>query len=81
MKKYGPKKCPACGQATAIPVVYGLPDPELMDEAEAGRVALGGCCIIGDELPDYRCTACGHEFPKQPARRSRPTLEPEPVEE
>jgi len=51
--------CQRCGQP-GIPIVYGLPGPELFEAAEAGRVALGGC-VIYDEMPIWRCSA-GHEW-------------------
>lgn len=43
----------------AIPVAYGLPGSEMIEEAAAGRVALGGCMPGG---PANRCRTCGHEW-------------------
>jgi hypothetical protein len=53
--------CPSCGSNAVIPIVYGMPGGELMDQAEAGKVALGGCCI-SDNDPDLRCTECGQQW-------------------
>lgn len=46
--------CPVCGSGS-LPIVYGLPGYELMEAAERGEVALGGC-LVWDEQPDRRCT-------------------------
>jgi len=54
-----PVACPACHRTTGLAIVYGMPDGELMEAAENGQVALGGCVIFADQ-PDYRCSACGH---------------------
>jgi hypothetical protein len=58
----GAPACPTCGEA-AVPIVYGLPGPELVEEAERGEVVLGGCTVIVDvPMPDLVCTACGTEW-------------------
>jgi hypothetical protein len=38
-----------------------MPSSELFEEAEAGKVKLGGCCIIEDG-PEYFCKDCEHEW-------------------
>lgn len=43
-------------------IAYGLPGPEMMDEAQRGEILLGGC-IIDEGAPDWHCPACQHEFP------------------
>ena len=52
------KKCPACGSADRVPIVYGYPTHETAERAERGEVALGGC-LIHDLNPRWRCKACG----------------------
>ncbi len=52
-----PRKCPACGSANVVPILYGMPTAELFAKAEAGRIALGGCCITQDD-PCWRCVSC-----------------------
>jgi hypothetical protein len=47
------RTCPECG-AEAVPIVYGLPGPELWDQEDAGRVVLGGC-VLEAENPDWAC--------------------------
>lgn len=47
----------------AVPIVYGLPGPELVEAAERGEVLIGGCCIIVDApMPNLGCPHCGHEW-------------------
>ncbi len=53
-----PRTCPQCHAEAVVPIVYGLPGPELMEDAEAGRVALGGCMVSPDN-PRWSCQACG----------------------
>ena len=52
------RSCPRCGKSDAIvPILYGLPAGEAMEEAERGEIALGGC-MVGDIDPNYRCGRC-----------------------
>src|SRR3954467_10530202 len=53
--------CPRCGREESVPLVWGLPGPDLMDLAERGLVALGGCMLPG-EAPSFSCRACGLEW-------------------
>jgi hypothetical protein len=55
------KRCPRCHSDEVIPVAYGLPSPEMVEEAMAGRVALAGR-EAWPEAPDWRCVVCGHEW-------------------
>ncbi|HEV8045750.1 MAG TPA: hypothetical protein VGP38_11255 [Rubrobacter sp.] len=61
------KTCPGCGSRGVLPIFYGMPGPELVEESAAGRVALGGC-VIFPEAPDWRCVACGHHWRGDKAR-------------
>lgn len=55
--------CPECGSADVVPIVYGLPAPELFESAERGGVVLGGCVVGFDgEDPTHACKACGARF-------------------
>jgi hypothetical protein len=58
-----PTRCPRCGSADVVPIRYGYPGPEMVEDYEAGRVQLGGCMIHHD-YPDHACRdeACGHEW-------------------
>lgn len=50
------RKCPECG-GKVVRIVYGMPGPELWNEAEEKKVLLGGCCI-GFHDPDRGCLDC-----------------------
>lgn len=54
--------CPRCA-SPSVPIVYGLPAPELFAAADRGEVSLGGCLIV-DDAPQFRCrgVGCGLEF-------------------
>ena len=63
--------CPTCNAGKLIPIVYGLPLRELMEQSERGEVKLGGCIITevfdpktgfvsGD--PELYCPKCEGRF-------------------
>ena len=54
------KYCPICG-SELIPIVYGMPGPEMLKKAERGEIYLGGCLITPDD-PKYYCDDCDKEF-------------------
>ena len=54
------KYCPICG-SELIPIVYGMPGPEMLNKAERGEIYLGGCVVTPDD-PKYYCDACDREF-------------------
>ena len=44
-----------------VPLVYGLPGPDLFDAAQRGEVVLGGCVLPmsrDDEDSDWACPVC-----------------------
>lgn len=45
--------------ARAVPVAYGMPGPDMIADAEAGHIVLGGCVLGG---PQNRCRTCGREW-------------------
>lgn len=64
-------KCPSCKVSKLIPIVYGLPLRELMEQSERGEVELRGCIITevfdpksgfisGD--PELYCPKCEGRF-------------------
>jgi len=63
MSKTTTSACPKCGNATGIRIVYGLPGSDLMQSAQRGEVALGGCLVM-DDNPSWLCSdaACGHKW-------------------
>jgi hypothetical protein len=56
-----PRRCPRCSSDEVIPIVYGIPAPDIIEEARAGRVALDGN-VAWPEAPEWRCVVCGLEW-------------------
>ena len=59
-----PCKCPKCG-GKVVKIVYGMPAPELYEQAERKEVVLGGCCINLDGNPQWACTECEQQYWKK----------------
>jgi hypothetical protein len=53
--------CPTCKKAKLVPIVYGLPGTELLQDSENGLVALGGCVVTGND-PELECLGCEAKF-------------------
>jgi hypothetical protein len=53
--------CPQCQSKKVIPIIYGMPTEETFNEAESGKVILGGCCI-SEGSPEWHCTDCEYQF-------------------
>jgi hypothetical protein len=49
--------CPACGSRRTIPIVYGMPGTELIEQVKRGQIVLGGC-LVGPDQPDRHCCDC-----------------------
>jgi hypothetical protein len=59
--KAEPPKCPECGSSKALPICYGMPTLEAVEDAREDEVFFGGCCIpIGG--PTWHCDQCEHEW-------------------
>ena len=58
--------CPSCGAGDVVPVIIGMPGPELMEAEEAGDVVLAGCIVMPDQ-PNWACRICRHEW-RDPTR-------------
>jgi hypothetical protein len=41
-----------------VPIMYGLPGPEMTDASIKGEIVLGGCVISGHD-PIWLCRECG----------------------
>ena len=48
------RRCPSCGEVSGVRIVYGMPDVDLVDQAERGLVVLGGCMVEPDQ-PTWAC--------------------------
>jgi hypothetical protein len=57
------RTCPACGSSRQALLLYGMLEltDELRARLEAGKVALGGCCVSPDH-PGWRCLDCRREW-------------------
>lgn len=50
-----------CGSTDVLPIAYGYPGAGMREEAERGKIVLGGCCVW-DGQPEWSCRACGCSF-------------------
>jgi hypothetical protein len=54
-------RCPVCGEAAGVPIVWGFPTPDVVEKMEAGQwdvdVVLGGC-VVPDPFVNVACRAC-----------------------
>ena len=60
------KQCPNCGSKNSLKIIFGEPSYKLYQEAEAGKVKLGGCCVMVGG-PEYFCKDCEHEWNREQA--------------
>lgn len=64
-----PPDCPEC-DATALPIVHGMPTLEMKEAAERGDIVLGGCVRLpGEKSPKWACPECEHRWPVPEALR------------
>jgi hypothetical protein len=58
-RKRKPFKCPDCGATEVAVILYGMPinNEKLQKDLQDGRIALGGCCLTGDD-PRWECIRC-----------------------
>jgi hypothetical protein len=45
------RACPACGSVDIVRIVYGFPSPDILADAEAGKIHVGGC-VVGSNRRD-----------------------------
>lgn len=57
-------KCPRCGSSNVCEILYGMPTSEAFELEEQGKIILGGCDIVMDDMPmpDYGCLDCKFEW-------------------
>jgi len=56
-------KCPKCNSTNIVPIVYGMPGPELMEKNHEGKIHIGGCAIKLDSF-DRHCNDCENQWNK-----------------
>ena len=54
-------KCPKCNSRNIVPIVYGYPGPELMEDSALRKVELGGC-VLEEGAPDRHCNDCEYQW-------------------
>lgn len=58
-----PRACSRCNLEAALPIVWGMPGPELEQLESEGKVVLGGCLVDDDGGdPQWACARCGHRW-------------------
>jgi uncharacterized protein YlaI len=54
--------CPACKQKRGVDISYGMPTPELVEQAERNEAVIGGCCLPLIDDPTRQCLDCHHQW-------------------
>ena len=61
-------KCPRCESKVTVPILWGLPSPETMEEIEQSAkqgtplpYAVGGC-VVDSDSPVWHCNECGYQW-------------------
>jgi hypothetical protein len=59
-------KCPKCKSSKAvIPIIYGMPPPDIEEKARKRKLVIGGC-VFGEGVPTWHCKACNHWWHGKP---------------
>jgi hypothetical protein len=60
--------CPQCESEITVPILWGYPSPETMEEIEQSvqqgtelPFAVGGC-VVDPDSPVWHCSECGHQW-------------------
>ncbi len=61
-------ECPQCESKVTVPILWGYPSPETMEETEQSveqgtplPYALGGC-VVEPDSPVWHCNECGYQW-------------------
>lgn len=57
------RRCPRCQGTSIVPIVHGMPTPDMEERRARGEVELGGCMVGLNPDPRWRCQACGWRWP------------------
>ena len=55
-----PRKCPECN-SKLVPIVFGMPNEQGIENARKGKIILGGCCVSFND-PTHGCLHCGWRY-------------------
>src|SRR5262245_56927511 len=59
LAKRRPRKCPDCRGSRVVPIRYGYPGPDMIEQMRAGKIVIGGCVVnIGGD-PAWECLDFG----------------------
>lgn len=72
--------CPTCETGKLIPIVYGLPGRDLIEQSNRGEIELGGCVVtqimehngIRTNDPELYCPTCSSKFFRRGVREAAP---------
>lgn len=56
-----PPPCPVCASHAVIPIIYGMPDADLVARDQAGEAKIGGVATYAYS-PEWHCRDCQHEW-------------------
>ena len=56
-----PKQCPVCQSNQVIPIIYGMPNADLVMKDAAGEAVIGGVATYAYS-PEWHCNACRHQW-------------------
>ena len=56
-----PEVCPKCSAQKIIPIVYGMPDADLVMQDAAGEAVIGGVATY-EYSPEWHCAGCSHQW-------------------
>ncbi|MEI7473997.1 MAG: hypothetical protein WCK67_04395 [bacterium] len=57
-----PSFCQKCKSKKVVEIQYGMPGPEMLESAQAGKIKLGGCCLPTFPGHLWYCKDCESEF-------------------
>ena len=53
--------CPTCKKAKLVPLIFGLPGMDLVEQEARHEIVLGGC-VSGECPPELQCLGCSAQF-------------------
>jgi hypothetical protein len=53
--------CPACTKAKLVPLIFGLPGMDLVEQEARREIVLGGC-VSSEFPPELECLVCEAGF-------------------
>ena len=58
------KLCPSCKSENTVPIQYGYPTPEAVEDSKKNKVHFGGCTIDVFNQSNFHCNDCNHDWIK-----------------